>query len=269
LPHGQCAGQRIEEQAHNVKSLDYALIGGERRRTPERPTDPPSITARQALVTLDDSYRLTSVLPSARGVRHWRRTLQGTRRGRPTIRTVVLTGADPGFDSAGRRLERCRSPANNAAAPDRMADALALIRREKVRRNSHSRLSPGRTKPSSSSSLNRAAGGPILAWVGLTCDPSFRRPVNRAVIVPAFVVCRLGLLPESAKTSWAAHAARRGYQGALAYYAWRRLPHLMPHTAPFELVLVQEVVEHDRLLASPDDGARRSAQFCPPQQRPR
>src|SRR6185312_10486383 len=87
-----------------------------------------------------------------------------------------------------------------------------------------------------------AAAGVGLAWA-LTCDLVIAS--DRAVIVPAFG--RLGLIPEVG-TSWAL-TRRLGYQGALAYYL--RGDHIDADTA-LRLGLVQEVVEHDRLLAAAD-----------------
>jgi hypothetical protein len=72
------------------------------------------------------------------------------------------------------------------------------------------------------------------------------------VIVPAFG--RLGLIPEVG-TSWAL-TRRLGYQGAFAYYL--RGEHIDAHTAQ-RLGLVQQVVEHDRLLATADEWCSRVA----------
>ena len=88
--------------------------------------------------------------------------------------------------------------------------------------------------------LNGAAAGVGLAWA-LTCDLVIAS--DRTVIVPAFG--RLGLIPEVG-TSWAL-TRRLGYHGALAYYL--RGDHIDAQTA-LRLGLVQEVVEHDRLLRS-------------------
>ena len=101
--------------------------------------------------------------------------------------------------------------------------------------------------------LNGAAAGVGLAWA-LTCDLVIAS--ERAVIVPAFG--RLGLIPEVG-TSWAL-TRRLGYQGALAYYL--RGDHIDAGTA-LRLGLVQEVVEHDRLLAAADEWCSRIADLPP------
>ena len=77
-----------------------------------------------------------------------------------------------------------------------------------------------------------------LAWA-LSCDIAIAS--ERAVIVPAFG--KLGLLPEVG-TSWAL-TRRLGYQGAFAYYL--RGEHLDAQAA-LRMGIVQEVVEHERLL---------------------
>jgi len=92
-----------------------------------------------------------------------------------------------------------------------------------------------------------------LAWA-LTCDLVIAS--DRAVIVPAFG--RLGLIPEVG-TSWAL-TRRLGYQGALAYYL--RGDHIDADTA-LRLGLVQEVVEHDGLLAAADEWSSRIASMPP------
>jgi 2-(1,2-epoxy-1,2-dihydrophenyl)acetyl-CoA isomerase len=88
----------------------------------------------------------------------------------------------------------------------------------------------------------------------LTCDLVIAS--ERAVIVPAFG--RLGLIPEVG-TSWAL-TRRLGYQGALAYYL--RGDHIDAGTA-LGLGLVQEVVEHDRLLTAADEWCSRIANLPP------
>jgi len=66
------------------------------------------------------------------------------------------------------------------------------------------------------------------------------------------------LIPEVG-TSWAL-TRRLGYQGALAYYV--RGDHIDARTA-LRLGLVQEVVEHDRLLAAADEWCSRIAELPP------
>lgn len=92
-----------------------------------------------------------------------------------------------------------------------------------------------------------------MAWA-LTCDLVLAS--DRAVLVPAFG--RLGLIPEVG-TSWAL-THRLGYQGALAFHL--RGEHL-DAAAAHRLGLVQEVVEHDRLLDSADEWCSRIAHLPP------
>jgi 2-(1,2-epoxy-1,2-dihydrophenyl)acetyl-CoA isomerase len=199
----------------------------------------------RAVVTLDESDRLNVL--SAPLVRQLRRTLQALDAD-ADIRTVVLTGADPGF-SAGGDLKMMRVAVEQLRAPEGVADVWRWIRREF---GGIARLIAG-SDTIFVAALNGAAAGVGLAWA-LTCDLVVAS--ERAVIVPAFG--RLGLIPEVG-TSWAL-TRRLGYQGALAYYV--RGDHIDANTA-LRLGLVQEVVEHDRLLAAADEWCSRIAQLPP------
>jgi 2-(1,2-epoxy-1,2-dihydrophenyl)acetyl-CoA isomerase len=199
----------------------------------------------RAVVTLDESDRLNVL--SAPLVRQLRRTLQALDAD-ADIRTVVLTGADPGF-SAGGDLRMMQVAVDQLTAPEGVADVWRWIRREF---GGIARLIAG-SDTIFVAALNGAAAGVGLAWA-LTCDLVVAS--DRAVIVPAFG--RLGLIPEVG-TSWAL-TRRLGYQGALAYYV--RGDHIDAHTA-LRLGLVQEVVEHDRLLAAADEWCSRIAQLPP------
>jgi 2-(1,2-epoxy-1,2-dihydrophenyl)acetyl-CoA isomerase len=136
-----------------------------------------------------------------------------------------------------------RVAVENLSAPEGTADVWRWIRREF---GGIARLIAG-SDTLFIAALNGAAAGVGLAWA-LTCDLVIAS--ERAVIVPAFG--RLGLIPEVG-TSWAL-TRRLGYQGALAYYL--RGEHIDAATA-LRLGLVQEVVDHDRLLEAADEWCTR------------
>lgn len=195
----------------------------------------------RAMVTLDEPDRLNVL--SAPLVRQLRRALDDLVAD-SGIRSVVLTGADPGF-SAGGDLKMMRAATEQLTQSEGVADVWRWIRREF---GGIARLIAG-SDTIFVAALNGAAAGVGLAWA-LTCDLTIAS--ERAVIVPAFG--RLGLLPEVG-TSWAL-TRRLGYQGALAYYL--RGEHIDAHTAQ-RLGLVQQVVAHDALLATADEWCSRVA----------
>jgi 2-(1,2-epoxy-1,2-dihydrophenyl)acetyl-CoA isomerase len=197
----------------------------------------------RAVVTLDEPQRLNVL--SAPLVRQLRRALTELD-AEPDVRSVVLTGADPGF-SAGGDLTMMRTAIEQLGAPEGTADIWRWIRREF---GGIARLIAG-SDTLFVAAMNGAAAGVGLAWA-LTCDLVIAS--ERAVIVPAFG--RLGLIPEVG-TSWAL-TRRLGYQGALAYYL--RGDHIDAETA-LRLGLVQEVVEHERLLEAADDWCSRVAEM--------
>jgi 2-(1,2-epoxy-1,2-dihydrophenyl)acetyl-CoA isomerase len=199
----------------------------------------------RAVVTLDESDRLNVL--SAPLVRQLRRALQALDAD-ADVRSVVVTGVDPGF-SAGGDLKMMQIAVEQRDAPEGVADVWRWIRREF---GGIARLIAG-SDTIFIAALNGAAAGVGLAWA-LTCDVVLAS--ERAVIVPAFG--RLGLIPEVG-TSWAL-TRRLGYHGALAYYL--RGDHIDARTA-LRLGLVQEVVEHDRLLATADEWCSRIAELPP------
>ena len=199
----------------------------------------------RAVVTLDESERLNVL--SAPLVRQLRRALQALDAD-ADVRSVVLTGVDPGF-SAGGDLRMMQVAVEQRDAPEGVADVWRWIRREF---GGIARLIAG-SDTIFIAALNGAAAGVGLAWA-LTCDVVLAS--ERAVIVHAFG--RLGLIPEVG-TSWAL-TRRLGYHGALAYYL--RGDHIDARTA-LEFGLVQEVVEHDRLLATADEWCSRIAELPP------
>lgn len=197
----------------------------------------------RAVVTFDEPDRLNVL--SAPLVRQLRRALVALADD-VDIRTVVLTGADPGF-SAGGDLEMMRTAIDHLDADEGTTDIWRWIRREFG--------GVARTIAGSDTifvaALNGPAAGVGLAWA-LTCDVVIAS--ERAVLVPAFG--KLGLIPEVG-TSWAL-TRRLGYQGALAFFL--RGEHIDARTA-HELGLVQEVVEHDRLLQVADEWCSRVARL--------
>jgi 2-(1,2-epoxy-1,2-dihydrophenyl)acetyl-CoA isomerase len=199
----------------------------------------------RAVVTLDESERLNVL--SAPLVRQLRRALQALDAD-ADVRSVVLTGVDPGF-SAGGDLKMMQVAVEQRDAPEGMADVWRWIRREF---GGIARLIAG-SDTIFVAALNGAAAGVGLAWA-LTCDVVLAS--ERAVMVPAFG--RLGLIPEVG-TSWAL-TRRLGYHGALAYYL--RGDHIDASTA-LRLGLVQEVVEHDRLLSAADEWCSRISEMPP------
>jgi len=195
----------------------------------------------RAIVTLDEHDRLNVL--SAPLVRQLRCAIENLAAD-GDIRSVVLTGADPGF-SAGGDLKMMRMATENLSRPEGVADVWRWIRREF---GGIARLIAG-TDTIFIAAINGPAAGVGLAWA-LTCDLAIAS--ERAVIVPAFG--RLGLLPEVG-TSWAL-TRHLGYQGALAYYL--RGEHIDAHEAQ-RLGLVQQVVAHDALLATADEWCARVA----------
>lgn len=195
----------------------------------------------RAVVTLDEPDRLNVL--SAPLVRQLRRALEklvvdGD------VRTIVITGAGPGF-SAGGDLKMMRTATERLTEAEGTADVWRWIRREF---GGIARLIAG-SDTIFVAALNGAAAGVGLAWA-LTCDLTIAS--ERAVIVPAFG--RLGLIPEVG-TSWALTRSL-GYQGALAYYL--RGEHIDARTA-HRLGLVQQVVAHDELLAAANEWCSRVA----------
>ena len=195
----------------------------------------------RAIVTLDESDRLNVL--SAPLVRQLRCALEALVVD-SDIRSVVLTGRDPGF-SAGGDLKMMTTATENLGNPQGVADVWRWIRREF---GGIGRLIAG-SDTIFVAAINGPAAGVGLAWA-LTCDLAVAS--DRAVIVPAFG--RLGLLPEVG-TSWAL-TRRLGYQGALAYYL--RGEHIDAHEAQ-RLGLVQQVVAHDHLLDAADEWCSRIA----------
>src|ERR1700753_2400727 len=200
----------------------------------------------RAVVALDEPDRLNTL--SAPLVRQLRSAIESLVAD-SDVRSVVLTGADPGF-SAGGDLKMMRSATEQLSNPEGVADVWRGMRGE---RGGIARLIAG-SDTIFIAAINGPAAGVGLAWA-LTCDIAVAS--ERAVIVPTFG--RLGLLPEVG-TSWAL-TRRLGYQGALAYYL--RGEHIDAQEAQ-RLGLVQQVVAHEGLLAAANEWCSRVAAMPPP-----
>jgi 2-(1,2-epoxy-1,2-dihydrophenyl)acetyl-CoA isomerase len=195
----------------------------------------------RAVVTLDDPGKLNVL--SAPLVGQLRAALDELVSDRG-IRSIVLTGADPGF-SAGGDLRMMEQAPAALAASEGATDIWRWIRYEF---GAVARLI-ARSDTAFIAALNGPAAGVGLAWA-LTCDLVIAS--ERARIVPAFG--RLGLLPEVG-TSWAL-TRRLGYQGAFAFYAGGDQ---LDAQRARELGLVHEVVAHEALLGRADEWCERIA----------
>jgi 2-(1,2-epoxy-1,2-dihydrophenyl)acetyl-CoA isomerase len=197
----------------------------------------------RAVVTLDDPAKLNVL--SAPLVEQLKAALEELVADQ-AIRTIVLTGADPGFSAGGDLRMMSDTPAA-LASPEGSTGIWRWIRYEF---GGIVRLI-ARSDTAFIAAINGPAAGVGLAWA-LTCDLAIAS--EQARIVPAFG--RLGLLPEVG-TSWAI-TRRLGYQGAFAYYAGGE--HLDAERA-LELGLVHEVVPHDELLTAADAWCTRIAEL--------
>src|ERR1700757_628483 len=186
----------------------------------------------RAVVTLEDPDKLNVLTaPLVQQLKAALTELAGER----SIRSIVLTGADPGF-SAGGDLRMMEEAPEALASPPGATDIWRWIRYEF---GGIVRLI-ARSDTAFIAAINGAAAGVGLAWA-LTCDLAIAS--ERARIVPAFG--RLGLLPEVG-TSWVI-TRRLGYQGAFAYYASGEP---LDARRAVALGLVHEVVPHDELLGA-------------------
>jgi 2-(1,2-epoxy-1,2-dihydrophenyl)acetyl-CoA isomerase len=197
--------------------------------------------ANRAVVTLDEPAKLNVL--TAPLVGQLKAALEELLADR-AIRTIVLTGADPGF-SAGGDLRMMDDAPAALASPEGATDIWRWIRYEF---GGIVRLI-ARSDTAFIAAINGPAAGVGLAWA-LTCDLAIAS--ERARIVPAFG--RLGLLPEVG-TSWAI-TRRLGYQGAFAYYAGGEQ---LDAQRARELGLVHEVVPHEQLLSAADAWCTRIA----------
>jgi 2-(1,2-epoxy-1,2-dihydrophenyl)acetyl-CoA isomerase len=226
----------------------YQQIVDDARATTAELVRVDTTTPDRAIVTLDDPRKL-NVLSAALCLQlkdHLDALLRD-----PAIRTIVLTGADPGF-SAGGDLRLMRDAIDRIKEPgDEEGSTMAWrwIRNEfggiarRIRNADRAFLA----------ALNGPAAGVGLAFA-FACDLVIAS--ERATIVPAFG--KLGLLPEVGTSH---HLTRRlGYQRTFAFYVGGG--HLSAQEA-HEAGLVHEVVPHDRLLAAANGWADRIAELPP------
>jgi 2-(1,2-epoxy-1,2-dihydrophenyl)acetyl-CoA isomerase len=200
-------------------------------------------TGERAIVTLREPERLN---PLSAGLNLQLQKRLSELAADPTLRAIVLTGADPAF-SAGGDLEMIRTgndAIRDAESPSDTTDAWRWIRRhfgDVVRLITM-------TDKLFVAALNGPAAGVGLAWA-LACDIVIAS--ERAVLVPAFG--RLGLVPEVG-TSWLL-TRRLGYHGAMAYYLRGRQ---IGATEALDLGLVEEVHPHEELLAAAEKWCERA-----------
>jgi 2-(1,2-epoxy-1,2-dihydrophenyl)acetyl-CoA isomerase len=199
-----------------------------------------------AIVTLNEPERLN---PLSVGLNMQLQEHLGELAADPTLRAIVLTGADPAF-SAGGDLEMMADGTRairDTEDPSDTTDAWRWIRRQF---GGVARIITT-TDKLFVAAVNGPAAGVGLAWA-LACDIVLAS--EHAVLVPAFG--RLGLVPEVG-TSWLL-TRRLGYHGAMAYYLRGR--HITAEDA-LELGLVEEVHPHDWLLPEAEKWCERAEQL--------
>lgn len=202
----------------------------------------------RAVVTLDDPARLNALSgPLTIQLKECLAALAAD----PDLRTIVLTGTDPGF-SAGGDLAMMDNAVDRLANHADEDGTTAIWRWIRYEFGGVVRLI-ARTDKAFVAAINGPAAGVGLAFA-LTCDLALAS--ERATIVPAFG--RLGLIPEVG-TSWAL-TRRLGYQGAFAFYASGR--HLDAEAA-LAAGLVHEVHPHGDLAAAVDEWCDRIAALPP------
>jgi 2-(1,2-epoxy-1,2-dihydrophenyl)acetyl-CoA isomerase len=193
--------------------------------------------AERAVVTMDDPGK-RNVLSA--GLMHQLQAALTELTNDPSLRTIVLTGADPAF-SAGGDLRMMQEGVASLTGDGGEGSTLMWrwIRRQF---GGVVRLIAGADQ-TVIAAVNGSAAGVGLAFA-LACDVILAS--ERATLVPAFG--RIGLIPEVG-TSFAL-TRRLGHQRAFAFYVLGE--HLDAATA-LEWGLVNEVVPHDALLARADE----------------
>jgi 2-(1,2-epoxy-1,2-dihydrophenyl)acetyl-CoA isomerase len=152
------------------------------------------------------------------------------------VRSIVLTGADPGF-STGGDLRMMQAAVEHLDDPDDEDGATGPWRWIRYQFGGLVRLI-ARTDKAFIAAINGPAAGVGLA-LALTCDLAVAS--ERAVLVPAFG--KLGLIPEVG-TSWRL-TRTLGYHRAFEFYVGGRH---VPAAEALELGLVNEVVSHEQLM---------------------
>jgi 2-(1,2-epoxy-1,2-dihydrophenyl)acetyl-CoA isomerase len=168
----------------------------------------------------------------------------------PTLRTIVLTGADPAF-SAGGDLRMMQRGVASLGGDGGQGSTLMWrwIRRQF---GGIVRLIAGADQ-TMIAAVNGSAAGVGLAFA-LACDVILAS--EQATLVPAFG--RIGLIPEVG-TSWLL-TRRLGHQRAFAFYVLGE--HVDAATA-LDWGLVNEVVPQDRLMARAGEWCDRLAALPP------
>jgi 2-(1,2-epoxy-1,2-dihydrophenyl)acetyl-CoA isomerase len=169
----------------------------------------------------------------------------------PAIRSIVLTGADPGF-SAGGDLRMMQNAIDRIADPVDEDGTTMIWRWIRTQFGAMARLI-ARSDTAFIAAINGPAAGVGLAFA-LTCDLAVAS--EDAVLVPAFG--RLGLLPEVG-TSYAL-TRKLGYARAFEFFVAGR--HVDGRRAA-ELGLVNEVVPHDELIPRVVEWCERIAKLPP------
>jgi 2-(1,2-epoxy-1,2-dihydrophenyl)acetyl-CoA isomerase len=186
-----------------------------------------------AIVTMDDPERLNPL--SAPLTLQLRAALEALVAD-ASVRTIVLTGADPAFCAGGdlRLMRDFAHPLVDSRDGEGATDAWRWIRYEF---GGIARLI-ARSDTTFVAAVNGAAAGVGLAFA-LACDLILCS--EQARIVPAFG--RIGLLPEVG-TSWLL-TRRLGYQRTFALFARGRA---LDGRDAFDAGIANEVVAHDELL---------------------
>jgi 2-(1,2-epoxy-1,2-dihydrophenyl)acetyl-CoA isomerase len=208
------AAARAEEARRVVVSRSGA-------RAVVRMDDPGSLNALSAALTVQLQDELTALAAD------------------PSVRVVVLTGADPAF-SAGGDLRLMKGYAHPLLDAGEEGGA-AIWRWIRHQFGGVVRLIT-RSDTSFVAAVNGAAAGVGLAFA-LACDVIVAS--ERARIVPAFG--RVGLIPEVG-TSWLL-TRRLGYQRAFGLFA---AGSEVSGAEAYELGLVNEVVAHEELMDAAD-----------------
>lgn len=202
----------------------------------------------RAIVTLDDPDK-RNVLSA--GLCTQLQARLGELTADASLRTIVLTGADPAFSTGGdlRMMQASVASLDSAAGGQGSTMMWRWIRRQFggiVRQIATA-------DQTIVAAVNGAAAGVGLAFA-LSSDVVIAS--ENAVLVPAFG--RIGLIPEVG-TSWLL-TRKLGYQGAFAFYTSGE--HVDAASAK-ELGLVNEVVPHDRLLPRAHEWCDRLAAMPP------
>jgi 2-(1,2-epoxy-1,2-dihydrophenyl)acetyl-CoA isomerase len=215
-----------------MTALSYEEFVAAERERGERLVVVERVADDRALVRLDDPATLNAL--SAPLTLQLHDALSGLAAD-PAVRTIVLTGTDPGFSAGGdlRLMEGYAHPVTDEGEQG----STAVWRWIRQQFGGIARLIT-RTDKAFVAAVNGPAAGVGLAFA-LASDLIVVS--ERARLVPAFG--RIGLVPEVG-TSWLL-TRRIGYQRTFELFAGGR--HVSGHEA-HELGIANDVVEHDELL---------------------